>query len=113
MFSATQIRTIAGIIGFLVVISVSKRWPSVRDAIKNRPAMRHTLRGSFFGPFLGVSLGLYAAQHAGTGIAATIIATVPIILIPVSFFLFREKISIREIAGSVIAVSGVAVLFFR
>jgi len=113
VFSATQIRTIAGIIGFLVVISVSKRWPSVRDAIKNRPAMRHTLRGSFFGPFLGVSLGLFAAQHAGTGIAATIIATVPIILIPVSFFLFREKISIREIAGSVIAVSGVAVLFFR
>ena len=73
--------------------------------------MRYTAQGSFFGPFLGVSLGLYAAQRAGTGIAATIVATVPIILIPVSIFLYHERVSLQEIIGSFVAVAGVALLF--
>ena len=110
-FAATQIRVLAGLVGFTVVFLVTRRWPLLVRALRDRTAMRHTLRGAFFGPFLGVSLGLYASQRTSTGVTATLIATVPVILIPVTVFLFRDRITAREILGAVLAVSGVALLF--
>lgn len=67
--------------------------------------------GSVFGPFLGVSFSLIAIQYTNTGIAATIMSIVPILLIVPAIFLFREKISLKEIIGSFLAVGGVAILF--
>tara|TARA_B100000614_G_scaffold240152_1_gene240275 strand:- start:74 stop:964 length:891 start_codon:yes stop_codon:yes gene_type:complete len=110
-FGATQIRTLAGIAGFVVLFAVTRRWRRVVDALRDRRAQVHIARGAFFGPFLGVSLGLIAAQRAGTGIAATIIATVPVLLIPVSIVLFHERVTLREVAGAILAVGGVALLF--
>lgn len=111
-FAATQIRTLVGLAGFSVLFFVTHRWGRVAAAFRDVRAMRHIARGALFGPFLGVSLGLAAAQRAGTGIASTIIATVPVILIPVSIFVLKERISIREVVGACLAVGGVA-LFFR
>ncbi len=110
-FAATQIRVLAGLIGFVLLFVVTRRWRRVAAAVRDRVAMRHMTRGAFFGPFVGVSLGLFAAQRAGTGIAATIIATVPVMLIPVTVFLFHDKVSVRETAGAVLAVAGVGLLF--
>ena len=110
-FGANQIRSIAGLAGFALMFAVLGGWGRLGAAVKDGGAMRHLTRGAFFGPFLGVSLGLYAAQRAGTGVAATIIATVPVLLIPVSIVLFHERVSLRELAGSVVAVGGVALLF--
>jgi drug/metabolite transporter (DMT)-like permease len=67
--------------------------------------------GGFFGPFLGVSLGLFAAQNTTTGVAATIIALVPVLIIPPSVLIFGEKVTAREIVGAVVAVTGVGLLF--
>lgn len=110
-FGANQIRSIAGLLGFALLFTLGRRWARLGPALRDARAMRHLTRGAFFGPFLGVSLGLYAAQRAGTGVAATIIATVPVLLIPVSIVLFRERVTLREVAGSVVAVGGVALLF--
>ena len=110
-FAATQIRVLTGMVGFLVVFSLLRRWPRIFAAVRDGRAMRHISRGAFFGPFLGVSLGLFAAQRAGTGVAATIIATVPVLLIPVTVIGFGEKITLRELVGALLAVGGVALLF--
>ena len=110
-FGATQIRTLAGMLGFGLVFLVWRRWRRVAVAVRDRRAMRHVLRGAFFGPFLGVSVGLFAAQRAGTGVAATIIATVPVLLIPVSVFWLHERVTLREVIGAMVAVGGVALLF--
>lgn len=110
-FGATQIRAIAGFAGFAVLFVVRRRWRHIFVALHDRTAMRHTVRGAFFGPFLGVSLGLYAAQRAGTGVASTIMAIVPVLLIPVAIIAFRERVTLREVVGAVLAVGGVAILF--
>ena len=73
--------------------------------------MAFTTLGSFFGPFVGVSLSLYAVQHTQVGIAATIIALVPIFIIPPSMLLKREKIGLRDVIGAAVAVGGSALLF--
>lgn len=110
-FGATQIRSLSGMLGFIALFFITHRWRRIGIAVRDRPAMKYIFRGAFFGPFLGVSLGLFAAQRAGTGIAATLIATVPVILIPVSIFKYHEKIGAQEIVGVVVAVTGVALLF--
>lgn len=110
-FGATQIRIIAGTLGFGVVVTLMGLWGRVGSALKNKNAMSTMTLGSFFGPFLGVSFSLVAVKYAATGVAATIMSIVPILIIPPSIILFKEKVSVREITGALIAVAGVAILF--
>jgi drug/metabolite transporter (DMT)-like permease len=110
-FASTQIRIITGIIGFVIIISVSRKWKSIFSAFKNKKAIVAIGSGSFFGPFLGVSFSLVAVAHTAAGIASTIMAIVPILIIPPSIILFKHKITGREILGAVLSVGGV-VLFF-
>jgi drug/metabolite transporter (DMT)-like permease len=111
-FSATQIRCLAGILGFGAVLLFSRRTRNFWIALKDRAAMKVMLIGAFFGPFLGVSLSLIAIQHTSTVIASTIMALVPVLIILPSHFLFREPVLPREVVGAVIAVGGTALLFF-
>ena len=110
-FAATQIRIIAGTAGFCIVVTLMGMWGRIAFALRDKKAMATTSLGSFFGPFLGVSFSLVAVKYTATGIAATIMAIVPVILIPPSIILFKEKVSMREVVGSLIAVVGVAILF--
>lgn len=110
-FMATQIRTIAGIAGFSIIVTLFRRWSTVDSTRKNKPALIRIFFGSFFGPFLGVSLSLFAVQHTNTGIASTIMALVPVMIIPPSIFFLKQKITTREIIGAIISVIGVSVFF--
>jgi len=110
-FAATQIRIIAGIIGFMVLFSFLKAWPRLLPAVQNRKGLMFAALGAFLGPFVGVSFSLLAVQHTSTGIASTIMAMVPVFIIPPAILLFKEKVTLREMLGAVIAVSGVALLF--
>ncbi|MPM40329.1 hypothetical protein SDC9_86969 [bioreactor metagenome] len=110
-FAATQIRIIAAIIGFSAVITVWKRWGELKVAIKHKEAIKRISVGSFFGPFIGVSLSLLAVQYAPTGIVSTITSITPILVIPAAIFIFKEKVLPREIAGAVISLVGVSLLF--
>lgn len=110
-FASTQIRIITGIIGFVIIISVFRRWSGVFKAFKDKKGMLTITNGSFFGPFLGVSFSLLAIQYTTTGIASTIMAIVPILIIPPSIILFNHKITLREILGSIISVIGVFLFF--
>jgi len=110
-FPSTQIRIITGIIGFMLIITLSGRWNTVFAALKDRKGMTAITTGSFFGPFLGVSFSLMAVKYTSAGIASTIMAMVPILIIPPSIFLFHHKINVREIIGTVLSVIGVALFF--
>jgi drug/metabolite transporter (DMT)-like permease len=110
-FAATQIRVIAGIGGFMILFTVIGWWGKVGSALDDRGALARTGLGAFFGPFLGVGLSLLAVQYTETGVAATIMSIVPVLIIPPAVLVFREKISLRAVLGSVLAVVGVAMLF--
>ncbi|MFV0265657.1 MAG: EamA family transporter [Draconibacterium sp.] len=96
---------------FSILFVFMKRWPRVWAALRNGPAMKRISLGAFFGPFLGVSFSLLAIQHTKTGIAATLMAIVPVLIIAPSILLFKEKVNWKEIVGAIITVSGVALFF--
>jgi len=110
-FAASHIRVITGMIGFAIIILITKRYGNVWKAIQHKPAMKRIALGSFFGPFLGVSFSLIAIQHTQAGIAATIMSIVPVLIIPPAIVFFHEKVNWKEILGAVITVGGVALFF--
>jgi len=110
-FAATQIRVITGVIGFGLILVILRRLPKLAQAIRNRAAMKYTSIGAFFGPFLGVSLSLLAVQHTATGIASTIMAIVPVLIIPLAILIQKERVTFKEILGAIIAVGGVSLYF--
>lgn len=112
-FAATQIRVIVGTIGFMIIISLSRSWSKVFIAIKNISAMRFMLGGAILGPFLGVSLSLLALHYITAGVASTITALVPILIIPSVMYIGKEHVSIRAFGGAIIAVAGVFLLFMK
>lgn len=109
--AATHIRVIAGAIGFALLFTFSGHWPKVKAALADKKAVFFIILGALFGPFLGVTFSLLAVQHTETGIASTIMAIVPILIIPPSIVLFKEKLTAIEIIGATISVIGVGLLF--
>jgi drug/metabolite transporter (DMT)-like permease len=110
-FAATQIRIIAGILGYVVLVSLLSRWGNVLNGLKNKSGMALTSLGAFFGPFLGVSFSLVAIKYTEAGIASTIMALVPVFIILSAILFFKQKVTLPEILGAVVSVAGVALFF--
>ncbi len=110
-FHATQIRLFAGILGFVILITYLKRWKPIMSSVKNHSAFATLSLGAFFGPFLGISFSMLAITYANPGIVQTITSVNPILIIPFSIFLFKEKVKFAEIIGAIIAVIGVSFFF--
>ncbi len=110
-FAATQIRIIAGIFGYVLLVTILSRWRNVARAVRNREGMLYTTVGSFFGPFLGVSFSLIAVKYTAAGIASTIMALVPIFIILPAVILYKEKVTLPEMIGAFVSVAGVALFF--
>jgi drug/metabolite transporter (DMT)-like permease len=110
-FASTQIRVIAGIAGFAFLFTIMGFWKHAFRALNKRKPMLQLSLGAFFGPFLGVSFSLISIKYADTGIASTIMSIVPVLIIPPSIILYKEKVTFKEVAGALLAVSGVAMFF--
>jgi drug/metabolite transporter (DMT)-like permease len=110
-FAGTQIRVVAGVLGFAVALLATSSWRGIWTALKDRRAVASLSVGSFFGPFLGVSLSLLAVQSGNVGVASAIMSIVPVLIIAPSALILKEKVALREVLGSLIAVAGVFALF--
>jgi drug/metabolite transporter (DMT)-like permease len=109
-FAATQVRVFAGLLGFTLILSVAKHWGRVRTALRDARALTFTALGAFFGPFVGVGLSLVAVQHTQAGVAATLMALTPVLLVPTVFALYGERVTPRAVVGTAVAFAGVALL---
>jgi drug/metabolite transporter (DMT)-like permease len=110
-FAATQVRVLAGIAGFSLLFVLLRWWPRVPAAVRDGRAMGFATLGAFFGPFLGVSLSLMAVRATVAGVAASLMALTPVLIIPLVVLLRGERVGIGGIAGALVAVCGAALLF--
>jgi drug/metabolite transporter (DMT)-like permease len=68
--------------------------------------------GALFGPVLGVLLSLYAINHARyLGVASTIMALSPVMLLPFAVFVEKERVGLAAVAGTLISIGGAAAMF--
>jgi len=109
--AATWVRmgTATAVIWALTGLAGRARGLAVADA--TRRAWLPIVGGAFFGPFVGVWLSLVAAHLTDVGIAATIMATTPVLVIPILMLTERYRPTVRALVGTAVTVAGVALLF--
>ena len=113
-FVATFIRAFSATLVLVPLNYFAGRFTEPRKIFSNdRRAFYYTMLGSFLGPYIGVTFSLIAISLTNVAIAATLIALVPIVMLPAVWILFREKLTWRAVAGAFIAVAGVGILFLR
>ena len=110
-FNANFYRCVAGIIGFTLLMYFRKGMAPLHEALHDRKGLIAATATTIFGPFVGVGFSLMAVQYTGAGIASTLMAMTPIIIILPSYWLFHEKITWRAVLGAVISVVGVSLFF--
>lgn len=109
--AATQIRAMAGLMGFALVFSVIGWWPRVWAARSSPAGLACAALGAVFGPVVGVSLALYAVQHTATGVASSIMSITPVLILPLVAVVYKEHITVRGMLGASVAIGGVLLLF--
>ena len=110
-FSANFYRCVAGIIGFSLLLYFRDGMEPLREALHDRKGLSVATATTIFGPFVGVGFSLMAVQYTAAGIASTLMAMTPIIILLPSYWLFHEKITWRAVLGAVISVVGVSLFF--
>ena len=111
-FQANAIRMLAAAIFVWIWAIVEGQAGATITTIRQQPKSLGLLAlGALVGPVLGVSASLLAVQHAEIGVASTLMALPPVIVLPISYFFFKEKVGWQAIAGTLLAIVGVAVLF--
>ena len=110
-FSANFLRCIAGIIGFSLLLYFREGFQPLREALHDHKGMTVATATTIFGPFVGVGFSLMAVQYTNAGIASTLMALTPIIIILPSYWLFHQRITWRAVLGAVISVLGVSLFF--
>jgi drug/metabolite transporter (DMT)-like permease len=110
--SANLIRVTAGVIALVLYFGATGRLRNSLVTLRDGRATAFIGLGAVTGPVLGVVLSLIAITRASMGVAATLMSLSPVILLPVSHFVFKEKVGGHAILGTLLALAGAAALFF-
>ena len=111
-FAANVIRMLAATIVFWGVTVVQRQARPTIHAVRVHPsALKLLAFGALVGPVLGVSASLLAIQHAPIGVASTLMALPPVFLLPIGYFVFKERFGWQTVIGTFVAIAGVALLF--
>jgi drug/metabolite transporter (DMT)-like permease len=110
---ATEIRLIAGLASFLLMLLVMGRYPMLFKAAGDRRALRIIVLGAIVGPVVGVAMLMVAISNIHTGLAQTFLALSPVMIIPFMRLLYKERIGFHAVAGALLAFAGVALLFVK
>lgn len=110
--SASVVRMATAVAG-LQAFALWQRQPiAVQAVFQDSRALRAALLGALCGPIGGVWLSMVARAEANdAGVAAALMATTPVFMMPLAVWLYRAPIGALGVAGTLLAVAGVAVCF--
>jgi drug/metabolite transporter (DMT)-like permease len=111
-FQGNAIRMLAAATFIWLWTVVAGQTGATVETVRKHPKVLWLIAlGAVAGPLLGVSSSLLAVKYAEVGVASTLMALPPVVVLPISYFVFKEKVGWQGVAGTVLAIVGVAVLF--
>jgi len=110
-FASTMIRAIVGGAGFLLLMALQKKTHELKAAAHDRKGLGYALIMTLFGPVLGVSLSLMAVRYTSAGIASTLMALTPVLILIPYATVYHQRIKLRELLGVAVSMCGVALFF--
>jgi drug/metabolite transporter (DMT)-like permease len=109
---ANVIRMLAAGIALFTVMVLQKETGKTVHALRANPsAIRLLAIAALIGPVIGVSLSLLAVQNTAVGVASVLTSLSPIFMLPIAHFVFKERLGWQAVAGTLLAMVGVTVLF--
>jgi drug/metabolite transporter (DMT)-like permease len=79
--------------------------------LHSRKFVMAAIFASFCGTFLGIWLQQTAVKFTAAGIATTLMQTSPLFAIPLAIRM-GDRVSLRAVAGAVVAIAGIGLLFY-
>ena len=110
-FHANFFRCIAGVIGFSILMAFREGFAPLKRGVRDRKGVTAAVATTIFGPFVGVGASLLAVQYTAAGIASTLMALTPIIIILPAWWIFKQPITLKSLLGAIISVIGVSLFF--
>lgn len=110
--SSTQIRMICALFVFLFYLTFTKHWGKIINTVKDVKVSFLIFAGTVVST-LGITFLVVAFNKINTGVASTISSMSPVIIIPISIMVFKEKVKLKEIIGAIISVMGIALFFLK
>lgn len=115
--SATLVRMVFGLFGMAPIVLtyvVMARRASGESRRQSRwsTGLLLTAGGAVVGPFLGVWMSLVAFKHSPLAVAQTLASLSPVLILPFSHFLLKERVTRRAVVGAIVALIGAAALAF-
>ncbi len=110
--SANAIRMLAAVLAlWLVALLQGRAGPTIQTMRANPYALRLVALAALLGPVVGVSFSLLAVQNIPVGVASVLTSLSPILILPLSHYFFKERLGWQPIAGTLVAMAGVIILF--
>ena len=88
-----------------------KDFSSLKKGVHDKKGMTLAFFTTLTGPFIGVSLSLMAVQYAKAGVASTLMALTPVLIIWPHCVIFKKKATLKEVIGAIVSLIGVAMFF--
>lgn len=99
---------------FIVSIALGKFKSNSKPIFTNeKNNLPFLFLGTILGPVMGVTLSLFAIQKLEVAVAQTIFALLPLFVLPISFVVYKEKITLQSVFACFIALTGVLLLIWR
>ena len=111
ILSTNVLQILSATVAIWLLALFQKKVRTTVSSLADRTGAWASLGGAASGPVVGVTLSLVALNFAPVGVASTLMALSPVLLLPLSRILFKEPIRPRAVAGTLVAMAGVAILF--
>ena len=105
------VRLAFGAAGLLVVAGAMGQLRTVAPVVKSPRLAGGVFVATLIGTYLGLWLSMAGLRYAEIGVASTLSCTSPIFVLPLAYFVSKERVSARAAAGALIAVLGIGLIF--
>lgn len=109
--SASMIRMVSAAVMIWIIAAGQGKVRETITGLRDRKARLAMVAAAFIGPVFGIWMSLISIKLTKVGIAATLMSTTPLWIIPLVMIIHGERPSPRAIIGTIITVGGVALLF--
>jgi drug/metabolite transporter (DMT)-like permease len=109
--TAAQIRLVGGVLGMAVLLGLLRQWKMVTPVVRSVKGRQVIAANVTLGTLIGMVLSMLAIKLTQVAVASILTSLMPVMILPISAFFLKEKVTMYEIAGAVVTVLGVSLLF--
>lgn len=110
VFTASFLRQASAVLGLLVVLALQRQLRHGLGVFRSFGRLRPLLLPSVLSAYIGFSLMMGGISVAPASVAAVLLSVTPVFSLFIDAFFYQGKITARGLAGTLVAVTGVAVL---